>query len=103
AHYAVALVDAHTLKLIAATSAVGSPNLPSSKPSFDIDDSLWPADPANPTPNQASDIQKYVRTLLIETCRESILRLGLTGMIPDGAPPPSPVATLSNEPPSAPH
>jgi hypothetical protein len=96
AHYAVALVDAHTLKVISATPAIASPNLPSSKPSFDVDDSLWPADPAAPTASQASDIQKYLHTLVAETCRESMLRLGLTGMMPDGAAPPAPVASLSN-------
>jgi hypothetical protein len=96
AHYAVALVDAHTLKILAATSAVTSPDFPASKPSLDVEDSLWPDDPASPTPVQAAQIQKAVRSILADTCRESMLRLGLTGMMVDGAPPPAPVAGLGN-------
>jgi hypothetical protein len=96
AYYAVALVDARTLKLIAATADVASPNLPSSKPSLDVADSLWPDDPASLTAEQTADIQKVVRQLLVDTCHESMLRLGLTGMMVDGGAPPAPTASLSN-------
>ncbi len=96
AFYAVALLDARTLKIIGATSAVTSPEFPASKPLLDVEDSLWPDNPASPVPAQAAQIQKTIRDILVDTCHESMLRLGLTGMMVDGAPPPVPVASLGN-------
>jgi hypothetical protein len=63
---------------------------------LDVEDSLWPDNPASPAPAQAAQIQKTIRDILVDTCRESMLRLGLTGMMVDGAPPPVPVASLGN-------
>jgi hypothetical protein len=96
AYYAVALVDAHTLKIIAATSAVTSPNYPASRPSVAVDDSLWPNDPMSMNGADAEKIRKAIQGLVIDTGRESMLRLGLTGMMIDGAPPSVPIANLSS-------
>jgi hypothetical protein len=96
AYYAVVLIDAHTLKIIAATSAGTSPNYPASKPSVNVEDSLWPDDPTSLNAAEAEKIQRAIRELLVDTCRESMLRLGLTGMMIDGAPPSVPIANLSS-------
>ncbi len=79
ASYAVAVIDAHTLKLIAARLAVPSPDYPSAKPLNAIDDSLWPEDPLRLSSRQRDAIEHEIQALLMDTTAETMMRLGLTG------------------------
>lgn len=81
ASYAVAVIDAHTLKLISARLAVPSPEYPSPKPMKAIDDRIWPDNPLNPSNQQREAIEREVRALLMDTAGETMMRLGLTGKV----------------------
>lgn len=92
AHYAVAVLDGHTLKLLGARTAVTSPDHTDAHPVAVVANSLWPGDPPAVTPEQAAKIHDALNGLVVDTIPETLLRLALTGQMSSGQPPPAPSA-----------
>jgi len=90
AKYAVVLVDAHTLKPIAARQAVTSPDYADAHAYVPVDASLWPNDPPNLSADQSPKVAATLKSLLADSAAESLLSLGLAGKMVDTAPPPAP-------------
>lgn len=102
AKYAVLLVDAHTLKVVVSRSAVTSPNYLQPEPFVPIDDKLWPKNTANMTQDEANALESILRPLVADTVDETLLSMGLTGMMIDREPPAAPAASASLDEPTAP-
>lgn len=80
ANYAVLLVDAHNLKLIAARGGTVSPHYPQAQPLEDVDDSLWPGSRPVFTPDQAAKVRSALTDLLNDSAAETMLAMGLRGL-----------------------
>lgn len=92
AHYAITVLDGHTLKLLAARTAVTSPDHTDPHPLTWVDNALWPGDPPALTQTQATRIANALDDLVDDTVPETMLRLALTGQMVSGDPPPAPAA-----------
>jgi hypothetical protein len=80
AHYAVALIDAHTLKPLAVTTVTASPGNRRPRPQREVDPSLFPKDDWKLTAYQAGELRKATLSLLPDGIEETLLKMGLTGM-----------------------
>jgi hypothetical protein len=87
ANYAIAVIDAHTLKPIVIDQAATSPRSAAATPTEKVDHALWPAEIGNPTPAEAAKIHQALSDLLADSVPETLLRMGLTGMTIAGAAP----------------
>lgn len=87
ANYAVALVDAHTLKLLAAHVGTMSPKSATPVPYRSVDNAMWPAAPPALSPSTAQQIHEIANTLLADSVPETLFRMGLTGMTVADVPP----------------
>jgi hypothetical protein len=81
ADYAIAVLDAHTLKLITAHAGTVGPDYPNPNPLLAIDMGLWPDHPASASAAQLDGIRKSLTKLLKDSISETALRMGLTGMM----------------------
>lgn len=88
ANYAVAVIDAHTMKIITARAATTSPAQPL-RGELAVDLSLWPGHPPQFTPERIAAFKSALTTLLDDSLDETFLALGLTGMMPAETPPPA--------------
>jgi hypothetical protein len=88
ANFAIALIDAKTLKILWANLAVTSPKYASLLPAQEVDNSLWPASPPNVTSEQLTRLREMAAELLRDTVPETLFRMGLTGMMASEEPPP---------------
>jgi hypothetical protein len=98
ASYVLVLFDAHTLKIISALPSVRPPNRPSAFPAEVVSDDLWPSAPPALSPNQTAQIRLTIERLIDESVPETMMRMGLTGMMPAGGAPPAPGTTLPTQP-----
>lgn len=78
ASYAVALVDAKTLKVQLVSASVPSPKYPKNFPYAEVDDSLWPKKPPMVTDMQLQALQQATTTVLNDSINETLLEMGLT-------------------------
>jgi hypothetical protein len=92
ANYAVAVIDAHTLKPIKVVRATTGPKASASTPTRTVDGAMWPASLTALTPEEAAKIHQAASDILADSVPETLLRMGLTGMTIGGAPsqPPTP-------------
>jgi hypothetical protein len=81
ANYAVAVLDAHTMKVLIARPAILAPNKASDSPIQQLSNSDWPAAPTEMMPSQATDIRAAFSALLDNSENETISRLGITGLM----------------------
>lgn len=79
--YAVALVDAHSLKVLEGHTALMPPTVAQSQPFKAVDATLWPDKPDAPAPSTLASIRSNVDDVLAESIPETLLRLFLTGQI----------------------
>jgi hypothetical protein len=89
ANYVVAVIDAHTMKVLLARQAVASPNGFSDTPIKQIDNSIWPDAPPALQENQISGLRSEISDILDDSEDETITRLGLTEMVSVDEPPPA--------------
>jgi hypothetical protein len=77
AHFAVALVDARTLRIMAARDGtVGlRPGLTGDEPILDVDSSLWAGSPDRATPSQLRAIRAEIDALLAQSIPETVSRV----------------------------
>jgi hypothetical protein len=87
AYYAVAVLDAHTMKVLLTRVAEPSPAHPEDTPVEKLDRSFWPDSPPALTDTQNEKIRDTITGLLTDSEDEVLLRTGLTGrIISDEAP-----------------
>jgi hypothetical protein len=79
ASYAVAVLDAHSLKLIRYAKGTVGPPYSTQVPRRDIDTSLWPENGAALTRAQSAGIENGLLTLMNDSIADTMLRMGLTG------------------------
>jgi hypothetical protein len=96
AHYAIALIDARTLKVIAAHAATMPPDRSPADPSEKAGDSLWPDNPPTLSPDQSAQIRAALKGLLIDSLSETLLHMGLTGKMVADTPPDSAPANVAS-------
>lgn len=94
ASYAIALIDAHTLKIISARAATQSPDRASAQPYLKVDNQLWPAAPPTLSSDQTSQIHAALDNILRDSVQETLLSLGLTDMMIADGPPSAPSQTV---------
>ncbi len=87
ANYAVAVIDAHTLKPITVVKATTGPKSVATTPTRKVDASMWPASLSSPTPEEFAKIRQAENDILADSVPETLLRMGLTGMTIAGAAP----------------
>jgi len=87
AHYAVVLIDAHTLKPLATAIGTASPKYAAPRPRKDVDKSLWTDKALSIPPNQREEVHRALIDLLPDGVEETLLRMDLTGMTIDDMPP----------------
>jgi hypothetical protein len=86
AAYAIAVLDARTLKPILAAAGTVDPSYPTSTPVREIDAALWPEHISALTPAQKDGIRAGLSRLLRDSVAETLLRMGLTGkMVSSGS------------------
>jgi hypothetical protein len=93
AFYDMALVDAHTFKIITARMGIMSPKSATPVPFQTVSDTLWPEKPPAASAAQLVDIHADVDALIADSIPETMMRLGLTGQYfrePSGTPQPPP-------------
>lgn len=88
ASFTVELVDARTLKVISARAGIQSPDRPVAAPRLDVGDTAWPSSPPQLSSGQTAEIRASVEDILANSIPETLLVLGLTGMMPADRPPP---------------
>jgi hypothetical protein len=98
ANYVLVLLDAHTLKILSLYPGTRTPDHPSAQPSEMVGNDLWPDAPPALSPNQATQIRLTLERLIDETVPETLMHMGLTGMMPAGGAPPAPGTTLAAQP-----
>lgn len=81
AYYDVALVDAHSLKVIRASSAVIDPSFTNASPSTSVESALWPASAKQMTAQQKEKVRALISGFLSQSVKETLLRLNLTNMM----------------------
>jgi hypothetical protein len=81
ASYAIALVDAHSLKILEAHVGVMPPTEPEILPCKAVDSSLWPDSPQTATPDQLAQIRHTMFDLLAHSVPETLLQMLLTDQI----------------------
>jgi hypothetical protein len=81
AHYAIVLVDPHSLKPQVIYAAAASPAQSTAEPFRKVDDSLWAENAAALTGDRASAVRAKVEAVVDDSVAETILRMGLTGMM----------------------
>lgn len=86
ANYAVAVIDAHTLRPIVIDKATTSPKMSAPTPTLKVDNAMWPAQVGTLTPEEAAKIHQALSNLLGDSVPETLLRMELTGMTISGAP-----------------
>ena len=86
ANYAVAVIDAHTLKPITIVKATTGPKAVATTPTRKVDAAMWPASLTSLTPEEAAKIRQAMNDVLADSVPETLLRMGLTGMAIGGAP-----------------
>ncbi len=103
AHYAVAVVDAHSLKLLQAFVGATSPIYPNRVPYVVVDDALWPDSAAKLPPDAAQKIHQDLSDMLTDSVAETLLYMRLGGMmVADTPTPPMAPATETAPPPAQP-
>lgn len=80
AHYAVAVLDARTLKVLRVQAATMSPKYPTDTSYLSTNDDLWPVSNTQLSPNQSEKIQSTLETILKDSVDETLLRMGITGL-----------------------
>lgn len=86
ANYAVAVIDAHTLKPITVVKATTGPKAAATTPMRAVDAAMWPASLTALTPEESTKLHQAVSSILADSVPETLLRMGLTGMTIGGAP-----------------
>ena len=87
AHYAVVAIDARTMKVLEAHSAVASPEHAVSAPHQDVAASDWPETAAELTPQRTTVIRSALSDIVDDTVDETLLQMDLLGVIPSYAMP----------------
>jgi hypothetical protein len=95
ANYTIMLVDAHSLKPIWMVWGVTSPARPSRTVYREVPNGIWP-DKDTLSPAQAATVKQTLSDELSDSIPETLLRMGLTGMMISDEPPPAP--SLPKEP-----
>jgi len=78
-HYAIVVVDAHSLKMIRTISGTMSPDYVVPRPTREIDSSLWTDRVAQLGAVQKEGIRQALSDLLTESTGATLLRIGFTG------------------------
>ncbi len=88
AHYAVAVIDAHTMKVLFARNAIMSPDHASPDPQQILDKEFWPsASPPVFSPEQMTKFHDTITDILDNSVNETLLQMFLLGVAPaDGTP-----------------
>jgi len=95
AMYEIALVDPHTFKPMLLVAGRTSPAKPVDIPSHVLDNAAWPKDGGALSPDQVKLVQPAMTDILADSIPETLMRMGLTGMMPSGELPPAPSQTAS--------
>ena len=92
ASYAIAVIDAHTLKWLSWRGGLMPPDFASDGPYETIPDETWPSKPPALTPDQMTTIHTALDDVIKHSIPETVMGLGLSGMMVqrDTAPPPAP-------------
>jgi hypothetical protein len=99
AHYELAVIDAHTLKVLGHRMAIASPRWPSPIPARPIDNGVWPnGDVDALAQGQDVAVKQKVRDIIADSIGETLLAMGLTGMRRDMEDNAGPVAAAAAEP-----
>jgi hypothetical protein len=88
--YTIAVVDPHTLRPLVLRVGLTSPRFPQDAPARTIDNALFPKDWTTLSPDQAKALHPMVSELVADSIPETLMRLGLTGMMPSGDQPAAP-------------
>jgi hypothetical protein len=81
ANYAVALVDAHTLRPVRWHVGLASPHWPSATLYRTVSNALCPADATTLTSDQQAGVHTTITDIMSDSLGETLLRMGLTGMM----------------------
>jgi len=79
ARYAIAVIDAHTLKWLMWRTATMPPSFSSNQPFDTVANSTWPKKPPEMTPEQISTVHTSLDKILNQSIPETMMFLGLTG------------------------
>jgi hypothetical protein len=103
ANYALAVIDAHTLKWLAWQAGMMPPSRAKSRPFSTVPDVAWPDKPPVMNAEQMSTVHTALDDVLKDSIPETMMGLGLTGMMvqPDLASVPTNAA--SQNPPTTSH
>ncbi len=89
AYYEIAAIDPHTLKPVLLVAGRASPAQPMQIPIRYLNNSAWPA--TQPlSPDQAQTVRQLLTDMMADSIPETLLHMGLTGMMPSGELPPAP-------------
>jgi hypothetical protein len=96
ANYAIVVVDAHTLKPIAMHLGAVGPAYPKPDPSRELDPAIWPEQIANITAVQRDRIHDEAIRLMNDSISETVLRMGLTGVMISTSPSQTPQQSVAS-------
>jgi hypothetical protein len=82
ATYAIEVVDARTLKVLAVGVGVSSPRFPSPKLMRSVNNSVCAKNALTLSPDGEKTVRTVVTDMMADSVPETLLRLGLTGMMP---------------------
>ena len=92
--YEIAVVDPHTLKPVLLLAGRTSPAQPTQVPVHTMANTVWPQTPPF-SPDQAKTVQQTLTDLMADSIPETLMYMGLTGMMPSGELPPAPSQTAA--------
>lgn len=95
ANFALVLVDAHTLKVLAAATAILPPDEPNLAAVKAVDNGVWPAAPPALSAGQAAALHSALSELIAKSVPETMMFMGLTGMMVASQPPPAPQVAIA--------
>jgi hypothetical protein len=87
--YEIAVVDPHTLKPLMVLAGRTSPLQPIEVPVHVVPNTTWPQTPPL-SPDQARTVEQALTDMMADSIPETLMRMGLTGMMPNGEAAPAP-------------
>jgi hypothetical protein len=79
--YAIAVVDAHTLKILAVSPGISSPRHASSKLLRKVDETVFQRDGTTISADGVKTVHAAISDIMSDSIPETLLRLGLTGVM----------------------